>query len=431
MYLGTGVSVTSIERIRDEFVDSQLQTEQQNMSNLETLETNYTRLESIFNEPSETGLGDLLNKFYDSWQDLANEPTSLLMRDFVVSNAEMLTNKFHTMNSQLNNLSNDIYQEYVNQIEQFNSITQQLADINVLLGSAETENVQSASILDQRDALLTDLSKLADVKVSKNQSGQVMLSLDSKVFLERTTVTTMSEPPMGTSLAQIKWSEGSSNYALSGGSLGALVDFHDDVIPSYQEQLDHLAVGVATSTNKLHSQGYGLDGSTNTNFFTASTSGAADIRVNNEILSNKQKVAASSDENMGNGDLALQISQLSDMKLIPGDSFNSKNLLASSGMETIVQQLIDENFILSDTMSFTDYYANIIFSVGQDTLNATVAREGQEMYVQQLKTTSESVSGVSLDEEMTNLIKYQQAYQASAKLVNLADELAETVLNLV
>jgi len=400
--MGAGVDIAGVKRSRDHYVESQLRTQDQTLGWWETTETKLSQLEDVFGEPSDTGLGATINAFFDSWQDLANDPDNMVARDAVLSKGRTLTNKFNYLSSQISDMQKTIDSEMKSQLDEFNSLTKQLAQLNGQLNTFNTNSQGAADLLDQRDRVLDQLNHLANVQVVENDAGQVMLSLGGKVFLEKTHVIELRGTSAGSNLTQLSWADGDTRVNLNNGSLGALIDIRDKVIDKYSSKLDELAVDVVTGVNELHATGYGLDGLTGINFFDPSMTGAADIRIETQIASDSRKIAASSNTQQGNGDIALAIGQ--------------------------IQQ---ENKSANATMTFAGFYAEMIGEMADSKQEASSFSQGQSLIVQQLENQRDAVMGVSLDEEMTNLIKYQRAYQATAKLVSMADDMAETILNMV
>ncbi len=400
--MGAGVDVIGVKRIRDQYIDAQLRAQDQSLGWWETMETKLSQLEDAFGEPSDTGLGAAINAFFDSWQDLANAPDNMVARDAVLSKGRTLALKFNYLNDKLTDLQRSLDSEVSGQVDEFNSLTKQLAQLNGRLSTFGANAQGAADLLDQRDRLLDRLSHLANVQVVENDAGQVMLSLDGKVFLEKTNATELRGTRSDTSLTQLSWSDADRLVTINNGSLGALMDLRDNVIGKYSTKLDELAVDIANGVNEVHATGYGLNGHTGLSFFASTVTGAADMRIDSQIAADSRKIAASSNAQQGNGDIALAISQL--------------------------QQ---ENKAANSTMTFANFYGGMIGEIGSLMQEATSFSQGQSLMVQQLENQRESEMGVSLDEEMTNLIKYQRAYQATAKLVSMADEMAQTILNMV
>ncbi len=397
--IGKGVIVSRIERTRDQYIESQLRTQQQSLSYWETMQTKYARLEDIFTEPSETGLGEMMSRFFDSWQGLATDPQSFTARNDVLQKANSLAAKFRSTTKHISDLKDEIRSEFNKQLEKFNSLAEQLAEINIQLPLSQE---QAADLLDRRDNLLMQMNKIVNVQTMENEYGQVTISLGGKVLLENSKVIKVVEGSADEPLNTIHWEDNSRASKASNGQLAALATFHDETLQDYSDQLDELATSLVEKVNELHKTGYGLEGSTNVNFFDPSTTGAADIRVSSEVADNAEKIAASEDGNGGNGEIARKIAQL-----------------------------VNDSTVVNNSFSFHDYYGATIARLGNDVQDTTVKRDGQKMLVNQARTHQEAVSGVSLDEEMTNLIQFQRAYQAAAKLINVVDEMMDTILRMV
>lgn len=400
--VGTGIDVNAIKRVSDQFINAQLNQQQQSLGWFETMESKYSQLEEAYGEPSEMGLSNAINMLFDSWNNLANNPDDLNARDIVLQRAQNLAQRFNSTSERLTNIQTSVKKEFSNSVDEFNSLSKRIADINSQIVS-RSGGSNSGDLLDQRDALLRRMSELANVKISESDNGQVMLSLNGKVFLQRNNYIEIEMPKESSNLSDLKWSDSNKTVNLQNGIMAALAKFHDEIIPESIKELDSLAVSIAENINSIHETGYGLDGSTSNRFFDSATTNAANIKVDQNIVADVNKIAASSDLHTGNGDLALQISRIQDK------TFSIKN----------------------KTATFSDYFGDMIASLGNAKQEATASKQGQQLFVGQLEQDRQAVSGVSLDEEMTNLVKYQKAYQAAARLVTMADDLADTVLNMV
>ncbi len=400
--IGTGVDVDGITRIRDQFLDKQINLQKQSLGYFQALETKYNQLESIYGEPSDTGLASSLNNFFSAWQDLANDPDSLDTRNLVYQSGYALSNKFNSLHFKLTDLQDSLEPDFDETVIQFNSYTRQLGEINIQLTSVGQASSQAGDLLDARDQLLQDISEIADVNIQKNQYGQVMLSLGGKMFLERDHVVELELPDDSSDFSNIQWADTHNTAKISNGKLHGLIEMHDNVLGDQLEKLDNLALGLVSSINTLHNSGYGIDGSTNLNFFDGATTGAKDIKLDVNMENDVRKIATSADGTGGNGDIALQISQLQDERVLA----NYQN-------------------------TFSEYYSGIVSENATRLLEVQTNVEGQEIFVSQLEEQQAAVASVSQDEEMTNLIKFQQSYQAAAKLVTLAEEMMQTVLGLV
>jgi len=194
-----------------------------------------------------------------------------------------------------------------------------------------------------------------------------------------------------------------------GGRVKGWLDVRDIDIPDYLNRLDTLAQSLMTEVNTLHAAGYGLDGSTGNDFFTAAGAAPAlNIQVNAAIVLDGRLIAAAQSFDTVPGDK-------------PGDNGNS----------IAIANLMGARILNGNTATYDAYYESLIGDVGYEVQQAGAYYEHQSEMVHQLENYRESISGVSIDEEMVNLVKYQNAYQAAAKLISTADEMMQTVLNMI
>ena len=286
--IGTGVDTTGIERLRDTFVDAQIQDQTQQQGSLQQQSTVLTGIESIFNEPSTSGLQSSLDTFFSDWQNVANSPEDSGARTTLVTDAASLTDQFHSMSSALSTLDSQQNSQITQTVSQVNGILQQLSSLNAAIGSVQQDSTNKANdSLDQQDALLTKLAGLINISTTVNSSGQVTVTsggtelvspLDCK---QLATVSAATSGSGGSQNANVSIQIAGTQTAFSpqGGQLEGLIDARDTIIPGYQSQLDALANGLASGVNALQEQGYTLNNTTGIPFFSESTTGAANITL--------------------------------------------------------------------------------------------------------------------------------------------------------
>jgi flagellar hook-associated protein 1 FlgK len=204
----------------------------------------------------------------------------------------------------------------------------------------------------------------------------------------------------GLALTEIRLANWDRSFRPTGGKLAGLLESRDQVIPEYLARLDEFARTIATEVNRAHLLGYGLDGQNGRHFFDPSGPTAATIKVTESICDNLDLIAASADGSPGNGDVALGICDLR------------------------LQGLFGEEGATAD-----DYYGSLVGDLGIRASRAAADKESQNLLVTEISTRRESVKGVSIDEEMTNLVASQHAYQAAVKLVTVIDDLMGTIMD--
>ena len=403
--LGTGVDVQTIERIRDRFYDSEIRLEKNALGRWEYRERVFSEIESIFNEPSDSGLSEILNDFWDGWGELANDPQRGSAREQVKQMGIQLASTFNHLHNRLIDLQSNLDEELKFLVTEVNSILHQITDLNEKIAQSESSGVVANEYRDRRDLLLENLSDLVDAKVSESENGMVTVSLGGRILVERGNVYELGTRDRSLEYLVVKEPtlvlEGEA-ITITDGKLKGLMELRDEVISEQLEKLDALAMAIVSEVNGIHSLGYGQDGSTGNHFFDSATTGANNIALDAFVLADVSKIAGSGDGSPGDGSIALQISQLRNETIMSGE-----------------------------TVTVDDFFAAMMGTLGVQSKEASFMRKNQELMVQQLENHRSSISGVSLDEEMTNLIRYQHAYEAAAHLITTVDEMMQTILDLV
>ena len=403
--LGSGVNIQSIERIRSNFVDQQLLNERPNFYRYEFVSTALHFVEDIFGEPSDFGLTRNLEDFFDSFHDLANDPESTTARIIVREKAVNLKNTFKRINRQLTDYQQQLNTELGKKVEEVNRLTSQVAHLNEKIVNEEVDGGNAHDLRDKRSLLLDDLSKLVDVKTIENDHGGMNVIVGGRHLVVGTqaqelALSVESETAIG---PKVVFKNGGQVLGISNGSIKGILDTRDTYIADYLVQLDELAVNLAQEFNAIHSTGYNLDGITGTDLFYANVTGAADFDLNPAILADANLIAASDALNEpGNNNIALALANLQDSLVMNDGDF-----------------------------TFSDFYNSLISSIGSQAQEFDFFQDSFAITVEKLEFTRDSISSVSLDEEMTNLIEAQQAFTAASRVVTTVDEMMQTILNMV
>lgn len=397
--IGSGVSIYGVQRVTDNSLTQQVRDDTTFLTYNQTLGNGMSNIQNIVGELQDGSLSNDMQDFFNSFEDLSGFPNQSSYRAAVIGKAQLLTNKFNAMSSQLMDLKSQTDNSINVNIQDANNIIKQLAEINKEIKETTTEKPNA--LLDKRDSLLNDLSKYGNVQVVQNPSDA---SLQDIEFGGTLVVS-------GTVANQIKgmydqkndsWilSAGDVALNLKSGSLQAYLEIRNKEVPDNLNEIDNLASTIIAQVNTLHSGAYDLNGNTGTNFFTGTN--ANDIKVNTAIVNNPNLIAVSSVlGETGNGDVAKQIANL-----------QSSNIMASG--DTPIQ----------DWTAFT-------VSKGQ---KLNMVQNNATVYQNVLNSTQEqlqSVQGVSTDEEMANLMQYQNFYQANAKAIQAIDKSYQDLLNII
>lgn len=409
--LGAGVRAKEINRVYDRFLNYQIKGERQNYGRLGGEKDAMARVEGIFNELAGTGISDGLAKFFSAVKDLSNNPSGVIERSQVLSNAGSLTAIINKKASDLVALRNTIDSDIGNGMRDINAIAAQIADLNGKIAGQEVGGGNANDLRDKRDSLMADLSKVIDFDTFEDSSGQVSIFVGrGNLLVDRNRYNTLSGVPNGANanLQDIYISNGGTNINITSfiqaGRLKGLVNIRDVTAPDFQNRLNTFAKALADNFNTQHAAGFGLDGSTGLNFFST-TAGNEAATISVAVTDKNRIAAAAANPTTTSG---------------PGDNGNALLLV---GVQSTKYAALG-NAVLSD------YYHTMISDAGIRSQSSIKSYEFQGITVQQLENGIQSVSGVSMDEEAMNLQKFQKAFQASAKVITTADELLQTILNI-
>ena len=400
-YVGTGVEVESITRLRDGYLDGQVRYSNSIESSATTQQNVLSQVEASFNEPSDAGLSSAMTAFFNSWQDLSTHPEDSSSRNAVIQQGTLLSQGFQRLHTELTQEYNSMNDDIAGTMSSINQLTSEISDLNTQIVAAQTTGAEPNDLEDARDSKLDDLSKLVNISVSTDTGGSVVVSIGGMTVVSRGGAVALTTAVVG-GQTQIVTAKDNTKVNVTSGELGGDLTLYNTTIPGYLSKLDELAGALVNRVNTLHSAGYGLGTppSTGTNFFTGTT--AADMSVNAAVAADPSLVAASQDGSPGDNQVALAIANAANDKVLTGN-----------------------------TMTVAQFYNSLASSVGSDINSAGSTATSTQLVLTQLENQRSSVSGVSLDEEMTNLIQYQHSYDAAARLVNVADQMFQTVLNMV
>jgi flagellar hook-associated protein 1 FlgK len=393
--LGTGVVGIGIKRARDVFADVQYRAELGGQQRAQAQSDALDEVESVLNEPSTTGLSSLLNKFFGAWQDVVNDPNDVATRSALVEQASALAASFNRAAQQLGTIQTNLNSKVQMDADQINQISDQLATLNRQIVQVEVLGQRANDFRDRRDLLLDQLSEIVPVVAVEQTDGSMTVTLGGHALVTGQTVdpvTTTATGPGG--MADVRFTSDNAVANVTGGELRGLMDARDTNVPGYLAQLNTMATNLMNAVNGLHSAGYGLDGVRGRAFFTGTN--ASNIAVNATIVADPRQVAAAN---------------------AAGQTGNSANALA------IAQ--------LRQTMNPTpeSAYNAIISTLGVDAQAAKGVLANQTILVQMLERRRETVSGVSLDEESVQVIRFQRAYEAAARLITANDQMLDKLIN--
>jgi len=394
---GTGVVLQKIESLRDPMLQIQInQATQQNSS----LNASLTQLQQIQTQfaSSTSGIGADISNFFNSLQQLSPDPSDLTLRQGVLTAADTLTTDFNNAAQNLQAQRSSVDENVVQSVTQVNSLASQIASVDQQISDLGP-NSNSGALVDQQNNLIQQLSALIDVQVIPTSQG-ITVATSNGISLVSGSQSFALTTQAVNGVQDIIAGTQDITSSLAGGSLAGLIQIRDQDIPSIGSSLDQLASGLATSLNTANAQGTDLNGNDGGNIFAPppanGVGAAATLTVS---MTDPSLLAASSDGTTGsNGNLA-NLSAVADQKLVNG--------------QTPI-----------------DAYSSLVGQVGTATSNTSADADSSNLILQQLQDQNGSVSGVSLDEEASNLIQYQSAYQAAAHVVSTINLLLLDAVNL-
>jgi flagellar hook-associated protein 1 FlgK len=406
--VGNGVHADGIERIYDRFLSTQINNENQALGRWDAQKGAVEVVEMIFNESDGYGLSQAMSKFWDAWHSLTNNPAGLTERQVLITNSQVLTSTFNQLDADLRKSQKDLDLSVEGTVADINRLAEQVTDLNAKILSAESDASSANDYRDQREQVLKALSELIDVNTYEDSYGAVhVLVADGRPLVGAGQQWQLSTQVNAQNLHDVVWLDRSGTPTditadIGGGKLKGYLDVRDTIIPDDMNRLDTLAQELMADVNALHQAGFALDGSAGEVFFNGLGSG--NIALNTNIAADPDLIAAAAD--------ALTV---------PGDSRQAMEIAK-------LQYQLTMN---GNTATYNDYYSALIRDTGNEVLKSDAYYHHQSDMLNQLENRRESISGVSLDEEMINLIKFQNAYTASAKMISAADELLQTVLQMI
>lgn len=409
--LGTGVRANrTIQRIYDRFLAGQIAgaASQQGRwdAQLETLE----KAELMFDDASGYGLNGAMTEFWNSWQDVANNPSGYTERSMLLANTQNLTLVFNKLSRDLSQVQGDSDLSINGAVDTINSLTSEIAGLNLKIAEVEAGNQHSANeFRDQRDLKLKALSSLVDVNSFEDADGYLTIhTANGHTLVDRTRSWDLTTETNADGFQDVFWESSSGAQQnitsdISTGKLKGWLEARDVIVPGYLTRLDDMAVAMANAVNTQHSGGLDLNGNPGLDFFSPFT-GASDLTVNDLIVNDTNLIAAAANTEgvPGGNSNAIAVAEI------------QNQLLMSGGSATI-----------------GDFYGGLVSDVGRFTAQSKVNMDHQSTVSLQLATYREEVSGVSMDEEMVNMVQFQSAYNAAAKLVSAVDEMLEALIAMV
>ncbi|MBP2628682.1 MAG: flagellar hook-associated protein FlgK [Firmicutes bacterium] len=424
---GTGVNISSITRARDTFVDKQMWKESSSLGYGQTMEYSLGKIEGVFQEPSDTGVQTVLNQFWTSLQTLSTNASDEGTRTTVRQRGVEVVNAIQHAGQQLQDLVTDINSTLEIKVDDINQITNEISGLNRQIVNVETGGTDHANDLrDRRDTLVDQLSKMVNIVVSEDKTGSyniqtsgIPLVIDS-TSQKLTTVST-TDPTYGYAIENVVAVGSTQSINFTNGEVKGLLDGRDSKqagVRGYLDQLNTVSQFLLQDFNDVHKAGFGTDNISGRNFFGADgtdyttwtpsdgESWISELKVNSLItdpVNGLSKIAAKT--------LSTQ-----------GRASGDNAVLLGNRLKTDIRPILGD-------ASLDSYYSSLIATLGVQSQDIQRQTDNQQTLIDQITNWRESTAGVNMDEEMTNMIKFQKGYNAAARVMTTMDEMLDKLIN--
>ncbi|BAS28798.1 flagellar hook-associated protein FlgK [Limnochorda pilosa] len=408
--VGTGVNVTQIRRMHDAFTQIQLLQEDSTLGYWEQIAGGVGQVERFLMEPTESGIGQALDWFWEAWNELSKRPESIPEREVVLERARGVADAFRHTRQQLHELRVDLDRQIRVQVDEVNTLADRIAQTNKEIAKVVRLGQQPNDLMDKRDQLLRDLSQVVGFTIEDGRDGQInvrmgdhMLVDEDRAYVLQVVNVTQDgasgfvDPPL--QAARVEWVADSQQLAQPGSKLGAMVELRDSRIVQWIKDLDALARDLITAVNNLHNDAsnpntYDLNDNAGGDFF----SGASALDIGLALTTPEEIAAADALGEPGNGNVAAAIAALANVDL------PTLGMTPDESVEALLAR---------------------VGSLGQE---AQVRVDSQEVLMNHLENQRAAVSGVSLDEELTNMLRFEHAYSASSRVLTAVDSMLEQLI---
>jgi len=455
--IGTGVQPDSIERIRENYLDTQYRRENQLRAMWSVRDSTFEAIQAIINEPSDNGIRGVLDKFWNSWEVLNRDPTLLSARVDVIGNAINLVDSFKQLDESFSKLTADLDSNINIKLAQANTLINQIAELNDYIRRAEGLGANANDYRDQRDLLVDQLSSIVDIQFSETAAGDYIVIAAGVEVVNHTTVVQLTQANVENatagelagyvqSKADIEHVRNELNALVSSLVTGEVkvrlengyvtsvpMTANNDVtledgtvipagttIPAGSSIISPVEFTV-NGFNGLHELGYTLSDPAQSGIpFFVTSDGSTDfhignLRVNPIIASDTSKVAASGKYTSNGG--------------------QNTTIKGNSDIAHALASLRDSVFFYPTAITplysgtIDDYFRAVTSELGTAALNAKTNLNNQMNLVDSVTIRRQQVSGVSLDEEMTDMLKFQHAYNAAARNLTAVDDMLDRIIN--
>ena len=421
-FLGTGTEIYDVVRIRDSYVDFKYWNENAPKGEWEVKKDKLMEIEKLLGEPSNSSFRQYLDDFFSSINNLSTNPSNYSYREPVKEAALALTKHINETAKRLDNLQKDTIFSIDTKVKQVNDIAHQISSLNVQIYGLEIDGKAANDLRDKRELLVDELSKIVNVKVDESVEGKYRVSISGVSIVDHDYVSPIEykrEDPMDSDSKRIlQWQNG-GKLDLKGGELKGLIELVEGEgkegsyrgIPFYQEKLDDFASNFAKKINEVHMNGYGYKKNVKgTAFFVNGEGAETDIKAINITISDKI---------------------LEDVGYIAVAQDNGNDVDDNRNLLEILALREDKEFFEGEMSKGTpdDFIKSILSNLAVDSMQAKRMDSTQELIINNIIKRRQSESGVSENEEMGNMVRFQHVYSASARMITTLDAILDVTIN--
>lgn len=396
---GQGTRISAVERLEATFAKAQLDHQSATLGEASARQSVLAQVESLFSEFTEDGIVDNMGEMFNSFEEIGTDASNEASRQEAVLRAELLGDMLCERTESLHSMRTEIDDMLGERVQEANRLAANIAEYNRKIGEAGNDATIN-DLTGLRDQALTELSSLTGAYSIEQQNNQIDVMIGGRRIVQLNEVTELSLELDATNpgMRKICLGEVAEPEGL-GGELAGLVSVRDNEVSAYIATMNEFAQTLADEMNTLHAGGFDLNGDAGLALFTYdSTSPATTFSINSAILDDPELLAASASGAVGDGANASAIGQLRNEKIFGGGKFSA-----------------------------TEFYADFIGGVGSDCSAAADIVEAREAVVESLRNDYESQTGVSLNTEALELLRYQQVYNAATRILQISEEMMDAL----
>lgn len=414
--IGRGVRDVRVNRVNDEYVEKQIREGNRNLAFTEERDVSLRQVEDIFNEMSGEGLNRVMTKFFNEFRKLSNDPDNEAIRQSVREASQAMVTDFHRIRKEVDEVRKHIDSRITGYVREMNALGEELKELNLKIKISSIGGASPNDLLDRRDIVMKELASFVDLQAHKDNEGSYVVEIkgggpfvsgtvSSKLHAETSPADEFGKVDGSLDIRSESSNSPTVTQSISGGKLGALIETRDKTLSAISGRMDEIAFNLAHAVNEIHSQGFNRYGQQGVAYFKAPEQidrAAEVLELSDAVRENINFIAtAAQPDAPGDNRIALAITGLQGLKLM------------NDGKSTL-----------------DDFYNSIVADVGVATDRNRSAMNQNKDIVMQLGKMREQISGVSIDEETTNLLQFQHTFDASAKVIQIADEMLKTILDL-